>query len=154
MRTALLALLLTACGGPATVAGDIGGTSFEKAKSAWFGGGVIVIVDEDIPCDQMGWVQRLYTEDTPADGRREFAAVQIAFRGDITEGPFLTDRVQGVSADGLVNLSDSVEVHHAREGEIMIDSISPSSITGSFSMAFGVGGVAGDFDAKSCVNIR
>lgn len=154
MRIALLALLLTACGGPATVAGDIDGTPFEKAKSAWFGAGVIVIVDEDIPCDQMGWVQRLYTEDAPADGRREFTAVQIAFRGDITEGSFLTDRIQGISADGLVNRSDSVDVHHAREGEIMIDSASGSNVTGSFSMAFGVGGVAGEFDAKSCVNIR
>ena len=152
MRAALFLSLLTACGGPAIVAGDIGDVPFERARSAWHGASIIVITDESIPCDQMGWVSRGYTEGEPADGRRSFAALQIAFRNEIAAGPFLSDRAQGVSVDGLVNTTDSVDVLHAREGEIVIDSVG-NRISGSFSVAFADSGIAGEFDSEFCVNV-
>ena len=113
----------------------------------------IVIVDEDVPCDQMGWVGRAYTEGEVVDGRRDFAALQIAFRNDIETGVFLADRIQGMTVDGLVNTADGVDVFHAREGEITVDDVSNGRVTGSFSVAFADSGVAGNFEAKECVNL-
>ena len=154
MRAILALLVLSACGGPNSVAGTVGSSPFEKARSAWYGTSIIVLVDEDVPCDQMGWVQRAYTDGAVVDGRRPFVAVQIAFRNDIEEGVFLADRIQGMTVDGIVNTSDNAEIHHAREGEITVDNISGGSISGSFFVAFADSGVAGAFDAKHCVNVR
>lgn len=149
----LLSLLATACGGPAIVAGDIGDAPFEKARSAWFGGAFIVVTDEAIPCDQMGWVSRGYTEGTAADGRREFAAVQIAFPQTVEEGAYTADRAQGLTVTGLVNTRDDVQILHAREGEVLVDNVSGGSVSGSFSIAFADSGIAGEFDAEYCVNL-
>lgn len=151
--TALAASLLGACGSPAVVAGTVGPNTFDKAKTAWFGPSVIILLDEDVPCDQMGFVRKQYVEGSPADSRRSFTAVQIAFRNEITEGPFMADRAQGVSVDGLVNTSDDLDVLHAREGTVTIDGVSGGSVSGSLSVAFADSGVAAEFDAKSCVNV-
>ena len=151
--TVLIPLLATACGGPAIVAGDIGPVEFEKARSAWYGGSFIVVADEVIPCDQMGWVSRGYTEGTPADGRRDFAAVQIAFSGPVEEGAFMADRIQGLNVTGLVNTRDDVQILHAREGEVVVDNVGGNSVSGTFSIAFADSGIAGEFDAEYCVNL-
>lgn len=157
MRAAplILPLLFAAgCAGPALVDGEIGSTPFTKARSAWFGGPFIVIATEAIDCNQMGWVQRRYTEGAPAD-RREFAALQITFSGEAIEvGSFLADRTQGVTVDGLENDGSDLRIHHAREGTIDIEDVSASRVSGTFSVAFGEGGVAGEFDAEPCVNLR
>lgn len=150
----LAATALGACGS-AAVDGEIGATPFTRARAAFFGGPYIVIADEAIPCNQMGWVQRAYSEGTSADGRRDFAALQIGFEnGTIEEGSFLAELPQGMRVDGLINADGTLEVHHSREGTIDITRVTDNVVEGTFSVAFGEGGVAGEFSAEACVNLR
>ena len=104
--------------------------------------------------DQIEVEYRLDRDDEgePADGRRSFTALQIAFRNEIAEGAFPPDRAQGVAVDGLVNGSDSVDVLHAREGEILIEDAG-NNVTGTFSIAFADSGTAGEFTSEFCVNV-
>jgi hypothetical protein len=147
----LFAPLLVACG-PNAATGEIDGVPFDRIRAAWFGDNVLIVSDAPLDCTQVGWVSDNYVEG-PSVAPLTFTALQFTFDDGIPVGTFLADRSQGVEVDALVNTRDALVVHHAREGTVDVLAAEPT-VDGTFSIAFGAGGVAGEFVAKSCLNLN
>jgi len=153
-------MCIAACGpGPTTVEGSVDGQSFSDIGTVFWGGRYLVILDQELDCIDLSFVNHTYSEGADF-GDTSFVGLQFTFsRGtEVFPGNFSVEGAAEVNAkflnykDGIFDASDEVR---GRSGTFVVDKVGDKEwAEGSFDISFGDSGdLTGSFAADWCVNL-
>ena len=150
-------MVLGACGGSggiADVSGSVGGSSFNEALTVLHGGPYILLLDVEVDCLEVGWVEPTYFDGDPPAEDLNYVAVQFKFDEDPQTGTFSVYGDSAVAGTGLVQNGNDFDFMHARDGTLTVDEVTEDSIVGKFDIVFDEGEASGTFETEYCRNLK
>lgn len=151
-----LALLLAGCQGKGstTAEGSVNGQDFVLG-GAWWGGPFIVLMDQDLECLDMAWVNRYYDEDDPPIDF-DINAVQFAYESDeVVDGIYDVSGQAAVTATWVSMVEGVFTTDKARSGQLIVDEITGGDeVIGTFDLTFDGGTLKGELGVAWCTNVK
>lgn len=154
-----LGLVLLAMGcdggkGSTTAEGTVGGQALTVA-GAWWGGPFIVVMDQDLDCLEMAWVNRYYDDDDPPVDF-DINAVQFNYEADeVVDGIYDVSGEAAVTASFVSMVEGVFATEKARSGQLIVDEITNNEvILGTFDLTFDSGTLKGELGVDWCSNVK
>lgn len=127
----------------------LGSLGFEPI-SAYFGGSHIIFFDEDIPCEELHWVDLIY-RNGEAPYEPYFTALQISFNdSEVIEGSFAAGGEAPIRATYLQNMEEGFEVLVPSEGVLESTKVGENWTLGSFEFLFAEESIEGTYNIPFC----
>jgi hypothetical protein len=152
--SALFVLVGCGGGGTAEVTGTVAGHQIGEIKTAMHGGPFIVLLDSEVDCIDLAWVDTNYQDGASPAPDLSFAGVQFQFAEAPLEGTFSVYGDSTVLTYGYDNNGESFSVEGGRDGTLTIDEVSDDVIVGSFDVTYVEGSATGTFETEYCRNLR
>ena len=161
MRTFhFLPLLFIGCGpGENLVEGTVAGGGFDQVGTAFWGGRYMILVNQELDCLDMSFVNHTYTEGHDL-GDQDFVALQFTFsRGtDAFPGNFSVQGAAEVNAkfldyrDGIFDADDE---YRGRDGVLVVEEVGDKDwAVGSFDIEFeDEHTLSGTYAMEWCINL-
>jgi hypothetical protein len=156
----VLPLLVMGCGPEQSIVeGSVVGGSFDEVGTAFWGGRYLILVNKELDCLDMSFVNHTYSEGADF-GDTNFVALQFTFsRGtDVFPGNFSVQGAAEVNAkflDYRDGIFDAVDEHRGRDGTILVEEVGDKEwAEGNFDIEFSDDdGLTGTFAAEWCINL-